>query len=805
MHFHKYPYPSNFEFVRDLTGPTFCTARGTYRVRVQASRDDIYHVRVMGKGWQRNDAEAKLRLKNTVKGHSGDRTRLSLGADGALSLLDADGEVLLASLPERFFGQCGAASLFEFARRRDDRFYGMGEKWSGFEHSGKITKFWNTDVWADFHPEACINGTPAADPVYVSIPYLILKRGKVFIGLLLDNPHAAFISTGFQASIANQLEASDEGEEFATVVSDTEAAQENYRGCIHLGAEAGQPSLFILYGPTLPDLTRKLQTLVGTTPLPPAWSLGYHQCRWGYQSAADLEDLDRQFTRHAIPVDGLWLDIDYMDGYRVFTFDKKHFPRPETALKKLDARGRRVVPIIDPGVKRDLVYGVYQRGREAQAYCRNPQGGEYVGLVWPGQTVFPDFSSAAARAWWAREVETFVRQGIHGAWLDMNDPSTGPSDTNDMLFAGGTREHGFYHNQYALGMAMASREGFLAARPGERPFLLCRSGCTGSNRYTAIWTGDNYSNYHHLRSSIACTLNLALSGVPFNAPDVGGFAGDTTPKLISDWYKACFLFPFFRNHSARRTRRQEPWAFGPATLRVLRKYVRLRYRFRPYLYQLFAEHERTGEAILRPLFYDFEETRVLPLALIDDQFMVGARVMQAPFVDEGKKQRAVTLPGTDKWYDLSSGLWRQPGRRAQVKADAEETPIYVRDRTILPLARIAPSKWAFNGRNVDFHVFLSGPGEASTRYVFDDGASFAYQSGQRSEAVVTARRVGDALHVRIDYSSVGYGQGAFTVSADSTVKSVFIDGIPARRCAAQGVPVSKARWQTWQIGAKNPR
>ena len=212
-------------------------------------------------------------------------------------------------------------------------------------------------------------------------------------------------------------------------------------------------------------------------------------------------------------------------------------------MKKL---GRKVIPIIDPGVKFERGYSVYESGHRAKAFCENPQGREYVGLVWPGETVFPDFSLKPARDWWAKQVRDFASLGIQGAWLDMNDPSTGPADNGDMLFDHGRKTHDTYHNQYALGMAMASRQGFLEAHPDERTFMLCRSGSTGSNRYTAIWTGDNYSNYHHLKNSIATTLNLALSGIPFNGPDAGGFGGDTFPELIRDWYKAGFLFPVMR-------------------------------------------------------------------------------------------------------------------------------------------------------------------------------------------------------------------------------------------------------------------
>jgi len=334
MHFHKYLYPANFEFPVISPNAAFRTQKGSYRMNVTGNDADIYHVQVIGKGWEQSDSAADLRLPKEKKTMEGDQTRLIFSKEGGLSLEKKDGTVLLATAPGRFFGQCGEASLFEFLQESGDQFYGMGEKWTGFEHSGKITKFWNTDIWADFHPERYEKGAPAPDPVYVSVPYLIVKRGNTYLGILLDNPHATFISTRHKTSISGQMEVS-ENRSHSTLL---------------LGAEQGQPNLYILCGPSLAELTRKLQKLVGVTPLPPAWALGYQQCRWGYESAEHLNDLDAKFRQHGIPADGLWLDIDYMDHYKVFTFAKKHFPNPAKAMAKLNKAGRKVVPIIDPGV-----------------------------------------------------------------------------------------------------------------------------------------------------------------------------------------------------------------------------------------------------------------------------------------------------------------------------------------------------------------------------------------------------------------------------------------------------------------------
>jgi len=778
MHFHKYPHPANFEFIAAAApGAAFATARGRFRMRSEVSPTGIHHLQVTGKGWEHNDSDAGLAFQSG--GSKVPSTAISV-SEGKVQWTDVDGNLLISSPAGRFFGQCGDAWMFEFDLQAGDRFYGFGEKWTGLEHSDRTHKFWNTDVWGDFHPESFTHGKPAPDPVYVSVPYAILKRGNTYLGLLIDNPHATFISVSNKASIAGQMDLSAE------------------RKFLHMGAEQGQPNLYLISGPSLPELTRRLQILVGTTPLPPAWALGYHQCRWGYQSAADLEELDRQFTAHGIPVDGLWLDIDYMDGFRVFTFEKKHFPAPAKSIKALAKRGRKVIPIIDPGVKNEPGYGVFDRGVAAGAFCQNPQGRNFVGLVWPGETVFPDFSIDQARQWWAKEVEAFAGEGIPGAWLDMNDPATGQVENADMLFDGGRKSHSSYHNQYALGMAKATREGFLAAHPKERPFLLSRSGCTGTSRYAAIWTGDNFSNYHHLRNCIPTTLNLALSGIPFNGPDIGGFGGDTCAELLRDWYKACFLFPFFRNHSILNCREQEPWAFDKKTLGIVTRHIRLRYRLRPYLYQLFVEHARSGEAILRPLFYDFEDSSAIPLEKIDDQFLVGPNLMQAPFVVEGQTCRNVVLPAGTRWFAVTESRWLDGGQSLDVEVSAADTPVYIRDGSILPLARLDPSSQAFDPAQVDFHIFLAGDGKISATYTFDDGISFDYLEGKRSEIRITAIRSGASLDISVESLSDGYGQGDFTFSTESAIGKCTVNGAAASRIKEQGVRLCFRPMHTWR-------
>lgn len=742
MYFHKYLIAGNFEFVKQCKAGQWATLGKTrYRLHLTEFQDDIYRLRVESPRWPQSFSQAGLTPPPVLKKNgTRARSRITLDRGCGIRLVDDRGRVILQSPSGQTFGLCGDASLFMFRREACHQFYGMGEKSTGLEHSGRRTKFWNTDVWADFHVAQFRDGTP--DPMYVSIPYLIVKRDNTYVGLLLDNPHATFMDTSASVAIAGQM-----------------ALKGVDHSCFLLGAENGQPDLYLIYGPSLAELTCKLQKLVGCTPLPPAWALGYHQCRWGYTSAGDLDELDQKFRKHGIPCDGLWLDIDYMDGYRVFTINKKHFPDPKGAMSRLKAHGRKVVPILDPGVKLEKGYAVYDDGRKADAFCRNPQGREFVGLVWPGKTVFPDFSTTEGRAWWARHVERFAANGIHGAWLDMNDPATGHADHMQMLFDHGRAPHETFHNQYALGMAMASRAGFEKAHPGQRPFLLSRSGSTGIGRYAAIWTGDNYSNYHHLKGSIACSLNLALSGVPFNGPDIGGFGGDTTPELITAWMKAGFLFPFCRNHSISGSREQEPWAFGPKVMRTLRRYIRLRYVLRPYLYNLFVAQEERGEAIMRPLFYDFADTKSLPLGKIQDQFMVGPAIMQAPLLEEGQTSREVILPGTGAWYSLMDGKWLKGNRRISVTPTLVQTPIFLREGTIIPVVANQGESNAFDGCRVVFHILLKRDSRSAAEmtYVFDDGATLAYQQGKQSRLLVRARVRRGNLEITTKLTGNGFG------------------------------------------------
>ncbi|MBM9604857.1 TIM-barrel domain-containing protein [Desulfopila inferna] len=739
----KHFHPLNFRFAERYKNRTIQIGHRNYPVEVGSTAEHIHHIAISSQTGPLKDvrAERPARLPDAVGEGS---SSLEITSVGGMRLLSPAGDVLLEGCRRSWFGVCGHAWLFQFRREADMSFYGLGEKQAPFERSNRTYRFYNVDVWADHHIEQVRNGD--YDPDYISIPYLIIKRGNIFIGLLSDNPYPGVISISGEAQVAEQLQ-----------------IRLDYPAAVVIGAENGLPSLYCILGPSLAELTCKLQMLVGTTPLPPLWSLGYHQSRWGYSGDADLFDLAEHFENHKFPVDGLWLDIDYMDEFRVFTFNRKHLPHPAETVRALKERGYRVVPILDPGVKREDGYPVFTGGKEGGMFCLTESGKIFVGLVWPGFSVFPDFSLAEVRQWWADLCRKFFEYGFEGAWIDMNDPSTGPIDPSSMRFEYGHTEHVAYRNQYGLLMARATRDGLLAARPYQRPFLLSRSGSTGSQKYAAHWTGDNFSNYHHLQRSIGKSLNLALSGVPFNGADVGGFGDDCGEELLVDWIKTAFLFPFFRNHTMRGSRPQEPWVYSSAALSIIRRFVRLRYSLMPYLYNLFMDQEEKGEAVLRPLFYDFADTASLPLGHIDDQFMVGPAIMQAPFVEENRQERELVLP-SGHWLDGESGQWLRGKRQVRAIKKPWSTPLFFREGGLIPFQ---PGKRENNSHNLnDIGMFccLSPKYEGTSRYLYrsDDGISFDYLKGRRSTVEVMAWIEGDDLHLKLNPLSHGYGEVIIT-------------------------------------------
>ena len=695
MYFHKISHPYNLTPVAHLDN--------SYRIATSNLGQDTFRIQVRHPNWQ--DLSEGIIVRQELKQDQPNRFQLQMDPTrGELAVMDIlTGSEVLCSHHQVPFGVSGSKWLFSFELEEDTRFYGMGEKNLGFEKSGIRTKFWNTDVWADFVTDQINNGS--TDPMYVSLPVLLIKRQNSWIGMMVPSPAAVFMDTGARQVIEGVKDNSQK------------------KAFFYLGAPEGCADLILTAGASAKEVVTRLTILCGLPAKPPLWALGYHQSRWGYGSLIDAQGLDTQMMQHKIPCDAIWFDIDYMDGYRIFTVKQGVFERKEEVLNQLHAHGRKLVPILDPGIKVDEHYQICQEGIAWDLFCHNSQGNPYVGFVWPGASHFPDFSLPEARAWWADHTEELANQGFDAFWVDMNDPSTGSAEVQDMYFGHGTINHDTLHNQYALGMAEATWRGLRQAFPEKRPFVLSRSGSLGSSRYGAIWTGDNISNYHHLRKNVEMALSLSLSTMAFIGNDVGGFGGDTHDELIVDWFRACLLFPFFRNHSADGTRSQEPWRFSMASLDAMRTALQIRYSFLPYLYNLFINLNRTGEPIVRPMVYTSNESR---FERLDSQFMIGEALLQAPKLVEGLRKREVVLP-SGQWLCLADGKIHQGDQTLQIDLQKLAVPLYLKEGQLVPLARWKGELTSTKDIQLQAITLLLFPGnlaKGKLDYVYDAGEGY---------------------------------------------------------------------------------
>jgi alpha-glucosidase len=764
MYFHKISHPYNFT--------PFVHLDNSYCFTSAPLGQDTFRIQVRHPSWQ--DLSEQIINSPALSQDHPNRFELVVDANlGTMVVVDTHtGAEVLRSHQQVPFGVCGSQWLFSFELEDDTRFYGMGEKNLGFEKSGIRTKFWNTDVWADFATDQINNGI--TDPMYVSLPVLLMKRQDTWVGMMVPSPAAVFMDTGARQVIEGVKDDSQK------------------KAFFYLGAPEGWADLVLTVGNSAREVVTRLTAICGLPDKPPLWALGYHQSRWGYGSLIDAQVLDTQMMQHHIPCDAIWFDIDYMDGYRIFTVKQGVFERKEEVLVQLRAHGRKLVPILDPGIKVDEQYQICQEGLSRDLFCHNSQGNPYVGFVWPGASHFPDFSLPEARAWWADHTEKLAGQGFDAFWVDMNDPSTGSSEVQEMYFGRGTISHDTLHNQYALGMAEATWQGLRQAYPDRRPFILSRSGSLGSSRYGAIWTGDNISNYHHLRKNVEMVLSLSLSGMAFSGNDVGGFGGDTYDELMVDWYQACLLFPFFRNHSADGTRCQEPWRFSEATLKALRTAIQIRYTFLPYLYNLFINLNRTGEPIVRPMVYVSNESR---FERLDTQFMIGEALLQAPKLVEGLRQREVVLPA-GQWLCLADGKVHQGNQTIQIDLDEVAVPLFLKEGQLVPLASWAGELTSTKDIQLQCLKLLLFPGnsiEGKLDYVYDAGEGYGAEHTVHMAYAIENGLLG----VRLSNDAQGQEPFYFSLEIMGDFTQVLVNGVTHKLSEATlSIPGMQAKVMT---------
>ena len=658
----------------------------------------------------------------------------------------SDGSAVIESAQdsdEQYWAYATLNDSFTIRRRcrQEDAIFGLGEKGGRHNRRGRDFTLWNTDVLSPSETLEFTAGKAADDPrgdfhsvefdpYYVSIPFFYHQS---YPG---GSMAASFVDNGYRG----EYEFSH-NEEYRII----------FRG--------GQYTEYVFIGPDMPAILEAYTWLTGRTALPPIWSLGYHQCRWFEYTQDTVEDIAQRHRDNDIPCDALWLDIEYMDGYRVFTWDNDRFPDPPGMLKRLDEQGFRVITIIDPGVKFDPGYWVFDQAVERDVLCRTEGGDIYIGQVWPGNTAFPDFVTDDARTWWGELNAAHVLSGLAGIWNDMNEPATGNIPSMRMRFGRGEYSHERYHNQYALLMAMGTTAGLLDAMPDRRTFVLSRSGFAGIQRFAANWMGDNQSRWDHLWLSIAMGSGFGLSGQAFVGADIGGFQGNSNAELFLRWMQYGVLTPFCRNHSEIGNVDQYAWAFGEVVQDQVRTAIKLRYRLLPYLYACFLQASESGAPVQRPLVFDHQYDATV--RDIDDQYLLGGDLLIAPVVEPRVTARQVYLPAGD-WYDWHTGELVGGKRFVIAATPLDRIPIYARGGAVIPMWPEAPASTNdYRPAVVELHLFVPTTDDVShSTLQEDDGVSFAAVRGARYRTTFTVQRAGTELTVNAEVSGEGFPQFA---------------------------------------------
>ncbi len=627
-----------------------------------------------------------------------------------LQFLDAQGRVLDEDDPAFGIGWDGDEVAVFKRLHGDERFWGLGEKVDHLDRRGREYVMWNAD-------------TPGysyrTDPLYQSHPFFITQRNGSAFGIFFNNTYRSAFNMGAG----------------------------NHR-LYYFRAEKGPMDYFFFAGPTVKAVIQQYSELVGRMPLPPLWALGYQQCRWSYFPESEVMQLARTFRDKRIPADVIYLDIHYMDEYRVFTFDPKRFPDPRRMLQQLGEMGFKVVTIIDPGVKVDPGYWVYESGVKGDHFIKFPDGERYIGDVWPGKSHFANFTRPETRRWWGDLHKDFLDMGIAGFWNDMNEPSVWGKEAPLLVqFDEGDRKVTIkkIHNVFGHLMDQATFEGFRRHKPDARPFILTRAGFSGTQRYAASWTGDNISTFEHLNIAIRLCQSMGLSGIPFVGADVGGFERTPSPELFARWIQVGAFTPLFRTHTILNTPDQEPWSFGERVEAIARRYIELRYRLLPYTYTAFWQAAQTGLPIMRPLLLEFPDEPEVYNRANHTTYLWGEKMLVAPVTTPGHSVRKLYLP-RGGWYSFWDNTAFEGGRYHYVDAPLEMLPLFVRGGSVLPMREVQQYVDEKPITELELRVY---PGEGESELYEDDGHSMAYERDEWCLTRFSVRSNARELRLRI--------------------------------------------------------
>ena len=737
---------------------------GLVREEITALRDNVVRIRVGRNGTMPEDAswavltEARhSRAEVTPESSAslfGFKTRsLDVEIDRnnlRLTIRDLSGNVVQQdALPIHFDG-----TSFRIFKRMplDEHYFGLGDKTGPLDRRDEAFSLWNTDAY---------RFQESTDPLYKSIPFFMTYRAGLASGVLLDNTWR----TSF-----------DFGKELPGVYS--------------FGAVNGPLDYYVFYGPSPKEVVETYAWLTGTPPLPPLWTLGFQQSRYSYVPQSKVMEVANRLRADHIPADAIYLDIGYQEKNRPFTVDTALFPDFPGMIAQLRKLNFHVVAITDLHIAKlpDHHYFPYDSGMAGDHFVKNPDGSVYTGVVWPGPSVFPDFTQQQTRAWWGTLYRHFHEIGIEGFWNDMNEPSIFDSPTKTMPldvvhridepgFITRTATHAEIHDVYGMENSRATFDGLRTLDPNLRPFVLTRASYAGGQRYAATWTGDNSSSWNHLRMTTPMLENLGLSGFAFSGADVGGYAGTPSTDLLTKWLEVAAFQPIDRDHTEIGTGDQEPWVGGPQQEAIRRRFIETRYRLMPYLYTLAEEASRTGLPMVRPLFLEFPDAAPDHHPIDTDvgasgEFLLGRDLLIAPpaFPDELDRYQ-VEFP-SDDWYDywtgkkvpepasgsVSTGPTTTAMSQVRLTAAAEPSldtlPVFVRGGSILPVAPLVESTNETPNGPLTLRVY-AGSACSGTLYQ-DDGKTYAYQHGEFLRMRFDCQAKPDGFHLQVSQHEGSY-------------------------------------------------
>ncbi|MFN8671648.1 MAG: glycoside hydrolase family 31 protein [Candidatus Sericytochromatia bacterium] len=628
-----------------------------------------------------------------------------------LIFIDLEKNEIISQDDEIFsIGYCGEEIQAFKKINGNEKFFGLGEKTGNLDKKGSFYKMWNTDF--PFY-------NSRQDPLYVSIPFFIGINNNKTYGYFLDNTSETFFNMG--------------------------ASQNRYYS---FGVKNGELNYYFFYDNNISKIVEKYTELTGRSEMPPIWSLGYQQCRWSYFPDKNVLNIAKTFREKDIPLDVIYLDIDWMNDYRVFDWSKNNFPNPKKMLKELNDINVKTAIILDPAVKADNIYHACKSGLKGSHFVKFPDRSLYQGEVWAGCSYFPDFTRDQTRKWWAKEVLKLKKQGVSGFWNDMNEPSVWGQAFPDIVefdYDSLKKNHKFAHNIYGMQMARASFEGSLL--DNKRSLIVTRAGYAGVQRYSSIWTGDNQSIEEDLLLNTIMIQNLSLSGVSFVGNDVGGFCGEPSKELFAKWIQLGVFTPFFRNHSMKNTKAQEPWVFGEEVEENVKEYIKLRYKLLPYIYSCFYESHIKGTPIIKPLFWfnqNDEKTYNYPY-----QFYFGNNILVA-LNKPNQDYLKVYLP-EGKWVDFYTNKVYDGENEIIVECGWKKLPFFIKYNTIIPMieSKNYSSIEHFEKININCYLENNSVSEAFLLYE-DDGLTYNYKNKDFLEIKIIAKKKSNKINLAIN-------------------------------------------------------